>query len=89
MAVVKRWGSVLRLAAVLGAVALRLAACFDPQQPGCAFSCATDGLCPSGYTCQADNICHRNDGQGTCTLTGVTGDAGGDGPNDDAGDATP
>jgi hypothetical protein len=88
MAVVRRWGSVLRLAAVLGAVALDLAACFDPQQPGCAFSCATDGLCPSGYTCQADNICHRNDGQGTCTLTGVTGDAGGDGPND-AGDATP
>jgi hypothetical protein len=88
MAVVRRWKSVLRLAAVLGAVALSLAACFDPQQPGCAFSCATDGLCPSGYTCQADNICHRNDGQGTCTLTGVTGDAGGDGPND-AADATP
>jgi len=88
MAVVRRWGSVLRLAVLLGAATLGLDACFDPQQPGCAFSCATDGRCPSGYSCQSDNICHRDDGQGTCTLAGVTGDAGGDGPSD-AGEATP
>jgi hypothetical protein len=56
----------LRLALLLGVV--RLAACFNPSQPGCAFSCAGDGLCPSGYACGSDLICHRNDGQGTCAI---------------------
>ena len=59
--------TVVRLALLLLAVA-RLTACFNPAQPGCAFSCAGDGICPSGYSCGTDLICHRNDGQGTCSI---------------------
>jgi hypothetical protein len=59
--------AVVRLALLLLAVT-RLAACFNPTQPGCAFSCAGDGLCPSGYSCGTDLICHRDDGQGTCAI---------------------
>jgi hypothetical protein len=59
--------AVLRLALLLLAVA-RLTACFNPAQPGCAFSCAGDGICPSGYSCGSDLICHRDDGQGTCSI---------------------
>jgi hypothetical protein len=59
--------AVVRLALLLLAVT-RLAACFNPAQPGCAFSCAGDGLCPSGYSCGTDLICHRDDGQGTCAI---------------------
>ena len=44
------------------------AGCFSPQQPGCAFSCAGDQLCPENYFCAGDGFCHRNDGTGTCTL---------------------
>jgi hypothetical protein len=57
----------LRLVLLLLAVA-RLTACFNPSQPGCAFSCAGDGICPSGYSCGTDLICHRDDGQGTCSI---------------------
>ena len=56
----------LRLALLLGIVPL--ASCFNPAQPGCGFSCAGDGLCPSGYTCGSDLICHRTDGQGVCAI---------------------
>jgi len=59
--------TVVRLALLLLAVA-RLTACFNPSQPGCAFSCAGDGICPSGYSCGTDLICHRDDGQGTCSI---------------------
>jgi hypothetical protein len=59
--------AVVRLALLLLAVA-RLTACFNPAQPGCAFSCAGDGVCPSGYSCGIDLICHRDDGQGTCSI---------------------
>ncbi len=45
-----------------------LSACFNPAQPGCAFSCASDGLCPSGYSCGGDLLCHRDDGQGSCAI---------------------
>jgi hypothetical protein len=45
-----------------------ISACFNPAQPGCAFSCAGDGICPSGYSCGNDLLCHRNDGQGTCSI---------------------
>ena len=45
-----------------------LAACFNPAQPGCAFSCAGDRICPSGYSCRNDLICHRDDGRGTCSI---------------------
>ncbi|HEY4394217.1 MAG TPA: hypothetical protein VGP64_09155 [Polyangia bacterium] len=58
----RRPARALRLALLLGSVPL--ASCFNPAQPACAFSCAGDGLCPSGYTCGGDLICHRTDGQG-------------------------
>ena len=57
------------------------ASCYSPRQPVCAFSCADDGLCPTGFTCGSDGICHRDDSQGTCTIpsqidAGDAGDAG-------------
>lgn len=64
MAVLRIFGLGLLLVA-----AAALTACFNPQQPGCAFSCAQDGLCPSGYSCQTDGLCHRTDGQGTCAIS--------------------
>jgi hypothetical protein len=67
-----RWRRPLRLLAltvVLCGAAWGLPACFNPQQPGCAFSCATDGVCPAGYSCGTDQLCHRTDGQGTCSVS--------------------
>ncbi|HXT97582.1 MAG TPA: hypothetical protein VN853_14875 [Polyangia bacterium] len=55
--------------ALLLLAAATLTACFNPQQPGCAFSCADAGLCPDGYSCQTDGLCHRTDGQGTCAIS--------------------
>jgi hypothetical protein len=63
----------------LALLAAGLSACFNPQQPGCAFSCASDGLCPSGYTCGGDLLCHRTDGQGACTAAPLSNDGGTDG----------
>lgn len=54
-----------------------LPSCFSPQQPGCAFSCAADGLCPSGYSCGGDGVCHRDDGQGSCDILPQTADGAG------------
>lgn len=62
----RRLARTLRLALLLSIVPL--ASCFNPAQPACAFSCAGDGLCPSGYACGSDLLCHRNDGQGTCAI---------------------
>jgi hypothetical protein len=64
----------MALLRIFGLAALLLAAaaltsCFNPQQPGCAFSCADAGLCPSGYFCSGDGLCHRTDGQGTCAIS--------------------
>jgi hypothetical protein len=68
------------LAVALGLCAAALPACFSPQQPACAFSCARDGLCPPGYVCGGDGLCHRADGVGHCLLTPAdAGDAGADG----------
>ena len=54
---------------LMSVAALALAAgCFSPTQPACAFSCATDGLCPTAYTCRSDGLCHRADGVGVCLL---------------------
>jgi len=44
------------------------AGCYSPRQPACAFSCADDGLCPSGFTCASDGVCHRDDTQGICEI---------------------
>ena len=76
--------AVLRIALLLAVAAA--ASCYSPNKPPCAFSCVDDGLCPSGYTCQADGVCHRDDSQGTCDIPSQidAGDAGTDGPGDDA-----
>ncbi|HMF42244.1 MAG TPA: hypothetical protein VKQ32_16330 [Polyangia bacterium] len=66
-------------------IALAGTSCFSAKQPGCAFSCAEDGVCPTGYSCQADGVCHRDDGQGTCDIPSQV-DAGQDGVSAD-GDA--
>jgi hypothetical protein len=59
----------MRRAATVAIVMLvMLSACFSPKEPACAFSCAADGKCPPSYTCGSDNLCHRDDGQGFCTL---------------------
>jgi len=48
------------LVGVLAAVLL--AACYETPKPPCMFLCGTDGACPSGYVCVAeDNRCHRDD----------------------------
>jgi hypothetical protein len=52
--------------------AVTFAGCFDPPQPGCAFSCATDGICPTGYSCLADGVCHRDDSAGACNIPSQT-----------------
>jgi hypothetical protein len=77
------------LALLLGAS--QLGACFNPAQPGCAFSCASDGLCPSGYSCGGDRLCHRDDGQGSCAIqTDAAGtDAARDARRDTTLDTTP
>jgi hypothetical protein len=80
--------AVLRLLVLLAAAAVAaLPGCFSPRQPACAFSCATDGLCPGDYHCADDGLCHRDDGQGMCTLApqlDAAQDAGAD-ASDDAG----
>jgi hypothetical protein len=79
--------ALLRIALLLAIAAA--ASCYSPRQPACAFSCADDGLCPSGYSCQADGVCHRDDSPGdTCDIPPQidAGDGGIDGPGD-AGDA--
>ena len=44
-------------------------ACFSPSTPACAFSCVSAGhLCPDGYTCGDDGICHREGSTATCPL---------------------
>jgi hypothetical protein len=45
------------------------AGCFTPLQPGCAFSCAVDHLCPANYVCADDGFCHRADDAGVCLLS--------------------
>jgi hypothetical protein len=71
MAILSAARKVRRAGLLLGlllAAAVAVSACFNPQQPGCAFSCAGDGACPSGYYCGGDQLCHRNDGQGSCNI---------------------
>lgn len=57
--------------AVLAVAALGAAvpACFKPDHPACAFSCAdAPHTCPSGYTCGADNLCHDPNSTGFCSI---------------------
>jgi hypothetical protein len=72
------------LAAALG---LTAAACFEPDHPACAFSCAdAPHTCPSGYTCGDDNLCHDPNSPGTCGIVAADGAATPDtgSPNDSA-----
>src|SRR5580698_6199331 len=50
-------------------------ACAVACLPGCAFSpnlgngtlaCGPNGLCPDGYSCQADNKCYKSGGPSGC-----------------------
>jgi hypothetical protein len=72
--------------AALAALLTWPAACFNPAQPPCAFSCAYDGKCPSGYTCGSDLLCHHDGDQGMCGIAtdGATDGAASDGPTTDA-----
>jgi hypothetical protein len=48
---------------------LTVSACFTPDHPPCAFTCADPPhTCPSGYTCGADNLCHDPNNPGTCGI---------------------
>lgn len=42
-------------------VAVSLAACYETPKPPCMFLCGEGGACPTGYVCEADNRCHRDD----------------------------
>jgi hypothetical protein len=67
MAVLIRHRLVAVLAMAFG-LGLGAGACFSPNQPACAFSCAEAGACPSGYTCGADKFCHKEGATGICPL---------------------
>lgn len=55
--------------AALVGVALAAAGCFSPRQRSCAFTCITAGnLCPDGFTCGGDGLCHRDGAEDVCTL---------------------
>jgi hypothetical protein len=87
-----RAARMLALAAIVAVIGLcaGLAGCFSPHQPPCAFSCVTDGLCPSGYLCGADGFCHREGDQGMCDLASDGGqDAADAAPDGDAGADAP
>jgi hypothetical protein len=49
------------------------AACFSPREAPCAFTCiSADKLCPDGYRCDDDGLCHRITApgdEGICLLT--------------------
>jgi hypothetical protein len=67
----------LGLCGLVGVI-LSMTACFSPDEPACAFSCVTDGICPTAYACGSDGLCHRDDGVGVCGLDPLVhpGDAG-------------
>jgi hypothetical protein len=53
----------------LATLGVAVPACFKPDHPACAFSCAEPPhTCPSGYTCGADNLCHDPLNSGFCLL---------------------
>ena len=54
---------------VVAALGAAVPACFKPDHPACAFSCADPPhTCPSGYTCGADNLCHDPNSTGFCVI---------------------
>jgi hypothetical protein len=79
-----RRGLLAAVALVLGLGAVATPACFSPQRPPCAFSCARDQACPADYSCGGDGFCHRVDGvgAGACQLTPPDGATAPDGSSD-------
>ncbi len=66
-----RRGLLYAAATILAVATLGAAvpACFKPDHPACAFSCADPPhACPSGYTCGADNLCHDPLNTGFCLI---------------------
>ena len=61
---------ILALAAlVIVPVLSTVPACFKPDRPACAFSCADPSRsCPPGFVCGDDNICHDPLSPGVCDL---------------------
>jgi hypothetical protein len=57
------------LCAALLLAAAALAGCFSARQPPCAFSCAADGVCPSGDSGGTDGVCHHDNDPGTCDIS--------------------
>ena len=49
------------------------ASCFSPREAPCAFTCiSAEKLCPEGYLCGEDGLCHRITApgdEGICLLT--------------------
>lgn len=76
---------------VVATAALAGAGCYDQPKPNCSFSCATSQLCPDGYQCAADGLCHLElAGGGLAECPGLLVDAFiSDAPIDGGPDATP
>jgi hypothetical protein len=54
----------------LGSLAATVAGCFSPRNTPCAFTCVSTGnLCPDGFTCGTDGLCHRDGAEDVCSLT--------------------
>ncbi len=68
MAVLMKRPRMLVALALAFAAGLWAGGCFDPNQPACGFSCAQAGVCPDGYTCGADKVCHKVGATGVCPL---------------------
>jgi hypothetical protein len=62
----------------------QIAGCYDVPMPPCGFVCGPGGACPDGYTCAADEVCHRDGSPPSLVCTPP--DAGS--PTDAAVDAT-
>jgi hypothetical protein len=61
------------------ALSISLTGCFTPRNPPCAFTCVSSGnLCPDGYACGTDGLCHRAGADDVCGFTSPY-DAGSDG----------
>lgn len=42
------------------ALTTAMAGCFSPREAPCAFTCVSaEKLCPEGYLCGEDGLCHR------------------------------
>lgn len=55
----------MRYALILFAL-LGLGACFEPDEPLCAFQCGDNNLCPDDYLCLPDGYCHLRGQAGDC-----------------------